>query len=65
MDSVVEWLDTHGGSATLEEIIDKRSGKHAEPLFARSNSLKIELEAVVNPITAKLYNDPHPTHEEL
>jgi hypothetical protein len=62
---VIEWLDTHGGTATLEEVNDKRSGKQTEPLLAKSNCPKTELQEVVNPITAKLYDSPHPTHEEL
>jgi hypothetical protein len=65
IDGVIEWLDAHGGTATLEEVNDKRSGKHGEPLLARSKSPKTELQAVVNPITAKLYDGPHPTHKEL
>jgi endoplasmic reticulum chaperone BiP len=77
-----DWIDSEGSSASLSELEDKLSGSVFFLFLCLlsldlTTTVKIEIQAVVNPITSKLYNqgagsgsgsggeEPVHSHDEL
>jgi hypothetical protein len=66
LQKATEWVDRHGEGATLEEVEDQLASKFSIGHGRETTSNRIaDLKSVINPITAKLYEDtPYHSRDE-